>query len=422
MANATATTWIEERAKELGFAQCGVVRADKFPELERGGEWLARGYAGEMDYLSDPRRSNPQSVMTDLKSVIVCALTYNTEYLRTAEAFAHMRKEGVVDEPHGWISRYAWGNDYHEVLRGKLEALGGELRAHHTEPFEARVYADTGPISERVFAKYAGLGWLGKNTLLLNEELGSFFFLGVILTTLDLQPTLAASEAPPADRCGTCRRCIDACPTNALVEPYVMDARKCISYLTIELRGAIPVELREAMGQHVFGCDICQDVCPWNHYAPVTQASDFQPRVYPRAEPQVKMMQSTEREAVKEIVVATEAADVEALFLPRLEWLASLSVEEFKAVFRGSPIKRTKWRGLIRNVCIALGNSPVASGSATHTRVSGILSRLEKIAEPVIAESARWALSRIQADVSEWRTVNDRTTVAPAGLLPPLPE
>ena len=181
----------------------------------------------------------------------------------------------------GWISRYAWGDDYHEVLRAKLEDLLEGLREQQcAEPFEARVYADTGPLNERVLAKHAGLGWLGKNTLLLNERIGSFFFLGVILTTLDLQPSLGTADVPPADRCGSCRKCIEACPTGALVDAYVMDARRCISYLTIELRAAIPEELREPMGQHVFGCDICQDVCPWNRNAPVTQAMEFQPRSY----------------------------------------------------------------------------------------------------------------------------------------------
>src|SRR5256885_1095143 len=277
MMDSVDTLWIVSRAKELGFDACGVVRAEKFPELALTEEWLARGYAGEMKYLSDPRRQDPRSAMPGIRSVIVCALNYNSAFPKSTD----LLNTADPEEPRGWISRYAWGSDYHEVLREKLDALLGALRERFSGPFEARLYADTGPVQERVLAKYAGLGWLGKNTLLLNQKLGSWIFLGVLLTTLDLYPTLDSAEAPPPDLCGTCRRCIDACPTEALVEPYVMDARRCISYLTIELRGSVPEDLREGMGQHVFGCDICQDVCPWNRRAPETSLPDFQPRALP---------------------------------------------------------------------------------------------------------------------------------------------
>ena len=397
MINASDTNWIGERARQLGFAMCGVVRAEKFPELARNEEWLGRGYAGKMKYLGDSRRGDPQRAMPGIGSVIVCALTYNTQHFRSTEAWAHMRGESEDEEPRGWISRYAWGDDYHEVLGAKLEALLEELRAQYTGPFEARVYTDTGPINERVLAKHAGLGWLGKNTLLLNERLGSLFFLGLILTTLDLQPTIGITESPAVDRCGSCRRCIDACPTTALVGPYVMDARKCISYLTIELRGAIPEELREPMGQHIFGCDICQDVCPWNRNAPVTRAKEFEPRVYGRRSLETTTMEFRAGEAQEEDIGAIEMSSEsqKSLFLPHLEWLASMNEEEFRELFRGSPIKRTKWRGLIRNVCIALGNSKLAKGSARHERVSKLLSRLATSDEPVIAESAQRAISRI---------------------------
>jgi epoxyqueuosine reductase len=311
--------------------------------------------------------------MPEVRSVIVCALVYNTEHPRTAQAWTNRDTASLEDdEPRGWISRYAWGDDYHEVLRDKLEGLLAGLREKCPGPFDARVYADTGPMNERVLAKYAGLGWLGKNTLLLNEQLGSFFFLGTILTTLDLQPSLASTEFPPADRCGSCRKCIDACPTTALVEPYVMDARRCISYLTIELRTTIPEDLRGAMGRHIFGCDICQDVCPWNRNAPVTGATEFAPRTF-----------------------AQRSAE-ESLFMPSLEWLGSLSEEEFRTNFCDSPIKRTKWKGLLRNVCNALGNSKFVSGSAAEQRVLQLLLRLATHEEPVVAESAQWAISRIQ--------------------------
>jgi epoxyqueuosine reductase len=374
------TVWIEQHAKSLGFDLCGVVRAEKFPELARTEEWLARGYAGEMNYLSDARRRDPDSAMPGIRSVIACALNYNTEHPKSIEVVG---KESHSDEPRGWISRYAWGSDYHEVLRRKLDELVLALRARFDEPFEARVYADTGPLQERVFAKYAGLGWLGKNTLLLNQTMGSWFFLGVVLTTLDLAPTLGEAELPPPDLCGSCHRCIDACPTDALVEPYVMDARRCISYLTIELRGSIPEELREPMGSHVFGCDICQDVCPWNRRAPVTQEAEFQPRAFPvRSE-----------EALNGNELPT---DGDSLYLPRLEWLASLEEEEYRRMFRGSPVKRTKWRGLVRNTCIALGNSGLHRGTPAHRRIGALLQRLAASGDASISESALWALSRIQ--------------------------
>ncbi len=391
MLNASATNWICERASQLGFAMAGVVRAEKFPELARQEEWLARGYAGEMKYLSDARRSDPQAALPGIQSAIVCALTYNTGHARTDQAFAGLNDASDTGGPGGWISRYAWGDDYHDVLREKLQMLLDGLREQHPQLFEARIYADTGPINERVLAKHAGLGWLGKNTLLLNERIGSFFFLGVILTTLNL-PSTSTSDAPPADRCGTCRKCIDACPTEALVEPYVMDARKCISYLTIELRGAIPEQLREPMGQHIFGCDICQDVCPWNCHAPVTGANEFQPRSF--AHPTL----AADREEKEFSLGGKNGASPETLFLPRLERLASLSQSDFSEMFRGSPIKRTKWQGLIRNVCVALGNSNFNGDLVAFKRISSILTRLAALPDPVISESAQWAVSRIQAN------------------------
>jgi epoxyqueuosine reductase len=375
---AADTAWIAERAKSLGFDLCGVVRAERFPELDQFPEWLARGYAGEMRYLADPRRADPQLAMPGMHSVIVCLLNYSTPHSHSTDP----RLPDDDGEPRGWISRYAWGNDYHDVLLEKLNALVQTLPQRFMEPFEARAYVDTGPLHERVLAKYAGLGWLGKNTLLLNHALGSFFFLGVILTTLDLEPTLGANEMPPPDLCGNCRQCLDACPTGAFVEPYLMDARKCISYLTIELRGSIPEEFRQPMGHHVFGCDICQDVCPWNRQAGVATIPDFQPRVIPS---QKKLRGDM-----------SPRSEEESLLLPRLEWLASLSEAEFHETFHNSPIKRTKWRGLVRNACIALGNSSVRRGTDTHVRICALLEQLADSGEQLLAESARWALSRIQ--------------------------
>ncbi|HET8925102.1 MAG TPA: tRNA epoxyqueuosine(34) reductase QueG [Candidatus Acidoferrum sp.] len=372
------TVWIVDRAKALGFDLCGIVRAEKFPELEQFPEWLARGYAGEMNYLADPCRTDLQRAMPGIQNVIVCSLNYNTAHPRSTDQ--RLPEDG--GEPRGWISRYGWGDDYHDVLRKKLNDLVQSLPQRFAEPFEARTYVDTGPMHERVLAKYAGLGWLGKNTLLLNRSLGSYFFLGVILTTLDLEPTLAANETPPPDLCGNCRQCLDACPTGAFIEPYLLDARKCISYLTIELRGSIPDEFREPIGHHVFGCDICQDVCPWNHQSAVANIPDFEPRVIP--------LQIRPREG------SSSHPGEESLFLPRLEWLASLSETEFRETFRGSAIKRTKWRGLVRNACIALGNSGLRRGTAAHTRICVLLEELAASDEKVISDSARWALSRIQ--------------------------
>jgi epoxyqueuosine reductase len=379
--DASATAWLLERARAHGFDLCGVAPAAEFPEQGFFREWLARGYAGEMRYLSDSRRQSLQSVLPGAKAVLVCALNYNAGHPHSTEACS----APAEDAPRGWVSRYAWGEDYHAVLGQKLEALLGDLRVRFPEPFEARAYVDTGPILERVAAKYAGLGWLGKNTCLINENLGSWLFLGVILTTLDLAPTLGPAEAPPPDLCGNCRLCLDACPTGAIVEPYVLDARRCVSYLTIELRGSIPEDLRAPMGRHVFGCDICQDVCPWNRSAPATSLPEFQPRV--RSVPPGPEASGS------------EASSEESLFVPHLEWLASLTEGEFARLFRSSAVRRAKWRGLVRNACVALGNSASAgeSGAPTYARIAALLGRLASSSDSVIAEHASWALRRLGA-------------------------
>ncbi|HLJ22681.1 MAG TPA: tRNA epoxyqueuosine(34) reductase QueG [Candidatus Acidoferrales bacterium] len=361
-----------ELSRAAGFDLCGVAPAAEFPELARLDEWLGRGHAGEMRYLHDPRRRSPALAMPGARSVIVCGLNYNTAHPASTDATAPSSTHSGApsntnDGPRGWISRYAWGDDYHNVLGEKLESLVESLRNEFPEPFEARAYVDTGPIVERVAAKYAGLGWLAKNTCLINAEIGSWFFLGVIVTTLDLAPSASTLEMPAPDLCGNCTLCIDACPTGALVEPYVLDARRCISYLTIELRGAIPPELRAPIGRHVFGCDICQDVCPWNRRAPVTPLANFQPRA--RAE--------------------------HSLFSPDLEWLLSMSEEEFREIFRGSPVKRTKWRGLLRNACVAIGNSGLRPGEPRYTEICARLSKLAASEDANLAEHARWALAQL---------------------------
>ena len=360
----SANEWILEKAREAGFALCGVVRPQAFPELEQFGEWLERGYHGEMKYLEDARRREREHGFAGAKSAIVCGMNYNTAHATSVEAAAERS-----EEPRGWISRYAWGKDYHEILWARLNGLAEKLKERFGAGMEAKSYADTGPVPERVLAKYAGLGWIGKNTLLIREGVGSWVFLGVILTTLELQPSVGEKNELAVDLCGNCRQCLDACPTEALIEPYVMDARKCISYLTIELRGSIPKELREKIGWQVYGCDICQDVCPYNRAAVVNEVAEFEPRRWNEGE-------SLER--------------------PRLEWLASMSEQKFREVFRGSAMKRTKWRGLVRNACVALGNARLQREKKEHQGAIRILEELSGSADEVIAESARWACQRIQ--------------------------
>jgi len=360
------TRWIGERVGDLGFELCGVVTlgAGRAPfggnenlnEFARFPEWLRRGYAGEMKYLHDGRRADPRRILEGARSLIVVAMNYNAPPPNRAE-------DPHRETPRGWISRYAWGEDYHRVIQEKLRALLAEMRAHFSEPFEARAYVDTGPILERVAAKYAGLGWLAKNTCLINAQLGSWLFLGVLLTTLRLEPTLALGQAPPADLCGSCTRCLDACPTQAFPEPYVLDARRCISYLTIELRGSIPETLRPQMGNAAIGCDICQEVCPWNRKAPLTTFAPFYPR--------------------------------DGLFAPEIERLLSLSPQQFSALFRGSAAKRAKWRGLVRNACVAVANSAIQRSSPSYERIERLLDTLATSDDALISEHARWALSRI---------------------------
>ncbi len=389
---AERTAWVCQQAHAIGFDLCGVAPIATAPatrtnasqgssdatfeELEYLPEWLARGYAGEMDYLQDPRRADPRLVLEGARSLVVVALNYNSPLPYSTE----LPVTHADDPPRGWISRYAWGDDYHAVLREKLDALTASMRAQFTEPFEARSYVDTGPVIERVAAKYAGLGWLAKNTCLINEKMGSWLFLGVIVATLDFAPSIPGGEPPSADLCGNCRLCLDACPTQAFPAPYILDATRCISYLTIELRGAIPEELRPAMGRAVIGCDICQDVCPWNRKSPVTQLAAFQPR------PFVPIAKSGKENE--------EGSD--SLFAPELEKLASLTQDEFRRIFRKSAVKRAKWRGMVRNACVALGNSRVERGSAAHQRVIKLLERLANGDDPLIAEHARWALLHLK--------------------------
>jgi epoxyqueuosine reductase len=342
---------VKQTAHHVGFELAGIAPIRDFAELKHYPEWIAAGHAGEMKYMESRdeagqlKRASLRSAAPWARSVIVCAINYNT---------AHPYSTQVDDPDRGWISRYAWSReDYHEAVMRRLRVVEKSLRdaVGETTPLHTRCYVDTGPLVERVYAKYAGVGWIGKNTCILNQKLGSWLFLGVILSSLELEPDL-----PAPDRCGSCTRCIEACPTEALIAPYQLDSNKCISYLTIEKRGAIPEEMREGIGRHVLGCDICQDVCPWNRKAPATSAAEFQPR--------------------------------EGLVNPALEWLAGIDAEEFREKFRGSPIRRTKRSGLRRNAAIAMGNSG-------DPRFTSVLERLAADDDPVVAESAQWSLEQL---------------------------
>jgi len=346
---------IRRLAAEAGFDLAGVAGVADTPEHAFFPRWLAEGRGGEMKYLEgrneagELKRASLASAAPWARSVVVCALNYNTAQTYSTHA-------GSSTE--GWISRYAWGQrDYHNVVLEKLRVLEARLLALCEQQQIAApstwCYVDTGPVIERIFAKYAGIGWIGKNTCILNEQLGSWLFLGVMLTSLELAP-----ELPPADRCGSCTRCLDACPTNAFPAPYQLDATRCISYLTIEKRGAIPEDLRAGVGRQVFGCDICQDVCPWNREAPLTTTPEF---------------------AVRPPLVN-----------PELAWLARMSVDDFREAFRGSPVKRARYNGLRRNVAVAMGNSG-------DERFVGILQELSRDEDEVVAEHARWALERLMS-------------------------
>src|ERR1700722_8675938 len=303
---------IKLKARELGFDACGIAPAADLPELRFLGEWLGRGYAGTMSYLarSATRRADVRHVLPSARTVIATAINYNTDRPYSTES---------VDARRAHIARYAWGDDYHDVMTARLEALVAWMRGASPEPFEARAYVDTGPVQERVYAQHAGIGWIGKNTCVINPQLGSWIFLGAIICSLPLDV-----DAPALDQCGTCTLCIEACPTHAIVAPGVLDSTRCISYLTIELKGAIPDAHRAEIGTHVYGCDICQEVCPWNAVAPRSDDAAWQPRA------------------------AWDRVD--------LLTLAGRSDEELADALNGSPMQRTKAQGVRRNVAVALDN------------------------------------------------------------------
>jgi len=390
---------IQQRATEIGFDLAGIAPLDVGGDLEFARRWVERGHGGAMQYLANPQRDDPRQVLPSARSVVSVGLVYNADRPYSTEM---SKKSGVRSQesesgiPRAWVSRYAWGHDYHEVMRAKLEALRSAIE-DLAPGVETRVYVDTGPVVERAFARFSGIGWMGKNTCLINEGKGSWFFLGIILTSLALTPDL-----PAPDRCGSCTRCLEACPTGALVEPYVMDASRCISYFTIELRGSIPPRFRTAIGANVFGCDICQDVCPWNSRQPSAirdqHGGSQESGVRSQEKTGLEAIQHGTRTAVLTASPEFEPMNVESrgaesgsfsLFNPRLDDLASLTEEDFRRVFAHSPIKRAKYRGWLRNLCVAMGNS----GDRRF------LPRLEGLAQhddPVVREHAVWAIRRLE--------------------------
>jgi epoxyqueuosine reductase len=423
---------LKQRALDIGFDLVGIAPLVPGRDLEFSRQWVERGYGGEMRYLANLQRDDPRAILPSVKSVICVGLLYQTPFpysseldrtaVRSPESEVR-RRESVVsgqssvaglngqrttDDGHAragaraWISRYAWCEDYHEVMRAKLEKLRATLE-ELVPGVETRVFVDTGPIVERAFARFSGLGWMGKNTCIINQSTGSWFFLGVMLTSLKLDPDL-----PAPDRCGSCTACLEACPTGALVEPYVMDATRCISYLTIEHKGSIPEDLRPALGANVFGCDICQDVCPWNSKSRsqelVRQLTDrsreasFQPlavtmrksRQSAVSSPQLDNRQSTiDNRQFSAPDTRHLKPETFSLFNPPLEALASLTAQDFQQTFTRSPIKRAKYRGWLRNLCVAMGNSG-------DRRFVPWLERAREHPDPVIREHAAWALDRLR--------------------------
>jgi epoxyqueuosine reductase len=369
--------WVEGQARSVGFDLAGVASVPESDTeaaatgRQRFAEWIASGHSGEMEWLKradesgEMLRGDLRRAMPWARSVLVCALNYNADAPLSIEP-----AEGKA----GWIARYAWsgaeggkGADYHDVLLPKLRKVEAELKRRFGSDCETRCYVDTGPVVEREYAQRAGVGWIGKNTCLLNQEKGSWLLLGVIVISIPLADE--AWKLPAADRCGSCTRCIDACPTEALIAPRQMDASRCIAYLTIEKKGSIAEELREKMGRQVFGCDICQDVCPWNERAPIVHDGSLPPRA--------------------------------ELVNPALEWLAGLDGVGFNRLFRGSPLERTGRKRLLRNVAIAMGNSGEREFVAR-------LREWVDSGDAVLAEAARWALLRVEErEVEERGLGND---------------
>jgi epoxyqueuosine reductase len=334
------TARLREEALRLGFFKIGVVPAGPLPWKQHFDAWLAAGMHGEMRYLERQadKRKDPALVLDNIRSILVLAMNY------------HVAVASSEDSLRGKISRYAWGEDYHRLIQDRLRALLDFIRRERPDA-HGLFYVDAGPVMEKVWGAHSSLGWMGKHTNLITREQGSWFFAGVILLDFELE-----YDAREKDHCGTCRRCIDACPTGAIVAPYVVDARLCISYLTIELKGAIPRHLRPLIGNRIFGCDDCQEVCPWNRFAVSTAEQKFWPR--------------------------------DGNLAPELTHLAAITQEEFDARFKNSPVRRAKRDGFVRNVVTALGNSHRSEAVPALLRAMGDASSL-------VRAHAAWALGQI---------------------------
>jgi len=339
---------IKAKAAGLGFDRCGVARADRHPKLARLAEWIASGRAGGMTYLaaSLDERLDPQRLLPTARSVVSLACVYNTDHPYSTD----------VDARRAAVARYAWGHDYHDVLRERLRTLLQWMADEAGPGLEAFSCVDDGPLQERVFAEQAGVGWIGKNTCVINAQLGSWIFLSEIITNATLDP-----DEPAHDQCGTCTRCLEACPTGAIVEPYVVDATRCLSYLTIELRGAVPVDHRPSIGAHVFGCDICQDVCPWNRRAAVSTAPEWQPRA--------------------------------PLGFPDLIDLCRLSDEAWREALKGSAMRRAGLRRIRRS--LAYGTASLPPDQAVSAREA--LQAHPSSADSLVADAIAWASQAVQA-------------------------
>jgi epoxyqueuosine reductase len=344
---------IKQAAQRLGFELVGISPVKVPPHDQSFAQWLRQGLAGELDYMkrTEALRRDPQELVPWAISIISAGMNY----------YKSMPRPSPSREAQGWVSRYAWGDDYHDVLKRKLDLLLGQIHEMAGCAVQGRAFVDSGPVLEREFAGVAGLGWIGKNTHLISPKNGSWFFLGELFVDLPL-----AYDRPMRDRCGQCDLCLRACPTNAFVGPYVLDARRCLSYLTIELKGWMPRQLRPLLGNHIFGCDICQEVCPYNVKARETAEAAFGPRP--------------------------------GLYAPQLIPLLSLTAAEFRARFRGSPILRAKRRGFLRNVAVALGNIK------DQTAIPALIHALDD-EEPLVRGHAAWALGEIgtQAALSALR-------------------
>ncbi|MCA1558845.1 MAG: tRNA epoxyqueuosine(34) reductase QueG [Acidobacteria bacterium] len=341
---------LKEQAALLGFDLCGIAPAADHAELRFLEEWLARGYAGEMHYLhrSAERRRDVRAVLPSAQCVIALATIYNSDRPYSTDN---------VDPTRAAIARYAWGTDYHTVIQERLDRLLAWLHERVGGGFEGRAYVDTGPVQERVYAQHAGIGWVGKNTCLINADIGSWIFLSEIICNLPLQP-----DPPALDQCGACTLCLDSCPTGALVEPRVLDSTKCLSYLTIELKGAIPVEQRDAVGEHAYGCDICQDVCPWNLTRSTAVSSE--PTWSPRA-----------------------GFDGPPALLEL--WLKK--DDELKALLKGSAMRRAGVRRLRRNLAVAIGNSGHAEAAEALAT-----SAEPTVCDPLVSEHVEWAMEKLR--------------------------